>query len=164
MNTVTSPAIRVEPRIVSRGAFRVAGLRYSGKSEHGEIPAMWDVFLPRAHELPAVPGKENVYYGMCREIQGVSVSEGFEYLVCAEVPSFDALPQGMEGWAVAAATYAVLPANDVSGIGPTCDYFYGQWINHSEEYALGDGLMFEEYPPEYSTELIIYLYFPVRHK
>jgi predicted transcriptional regulator YdeE len=164
MSTVSSPTTRVEPKIVSRGAFRVAGLRYAGKNQHGEIPAMWDVFLPRTHELPDVPEKANVYYGTDREIPGVPASEGFEYLACVEVPSFDALLQGMVGWEVPAATYAVLPANDVPDIGPTCDYFYGQWINQSAEYALGEGIMFEEYPPEYSTDLIIYLYFPVRHK
>ncbi len=169
MSTATPTATpqqaeHVEPRIVSRGAFHVAGLRYAGRNEHGEVPALWDVFLPRLGEMALEPGKEHTFYGMSREIQGVPVSEGFEYLACAEVPSFDALPQGMEGWEVPAATYAVLPAKDVPGIGPTLDYFYHQWIAQSQEYALGEGLMFEEYPPEFPDNLIINLYFPVQRK
>ncbi len=164
MSTVTPQATRVEPKIVSRGAFRVAGLRYTGRNEHREVPALWDVFLPRVGELKIEPAKANTFYGMSREIPGVPASEGFEYLASAEVPSFDALPSGMEGWEVPAATYAVLPATDVPGIGPMLDYFYTQWIAQSPEYVLGEGLMFEEYPPEFNSNAIINLYFPVRHR
>ncbi len=31
-----------EVQFQSRGAFRVAGLRYEGKGAPGEIPALWD--------------------------------------------------------------------------------------------------------------------------
>src|SRR5512133_2958530 len=98
---MTQQAIRVEPRIVGRGAFRVAGLRYAGKNQHGEIPALWDVFIPRMAELVA-PNTPHTFYGLCREIAGVPVNDGFEYLAGVEVPSLDHLPEGMVGWEVPA--------------------------------------------------------------
>jgi AraC family transcriptional regulator len=155
---------KVEPRIVSRNAFLVAGLRYEGKNQNREIPAMWEVFLPRMGEFATTTLQDYRCYGVCRALPDTPPSEGFEYLACVEVPSLDSLPPDMVGWEVPALTYAVLPANDVAGLGPVCDYFYGQWIAASSAYALADGPMFEEYPPEYPTDPTIYLYFPVQHK
>jgi predicted transcriptional regulator YdeE len=157
-------SLKVEPRIVNRNAFNVAGLRYAGKNQHGEIPALWEVFLPRMSELQNASQPDYECYGICRTLPAGSQEEGFEYLACVEVPSFDALPQGITGWEVPASTFAVLPCNDVAGIAPTCDYFYAQWLPNSQAYAPADGPMFEEYPPEYPTDPTIYLYFPVQQK
>ena len=158
-------SLKIEPRIVSRNAFRVAGLRYEGKNQNREIPTMWDVFLPRMSELQTTALQDFKCYGVARALSNTPPDQGFEYLACMEVPSLDSLPQGMVGWEIPALTYAVLPANDVAGIGPTCDYFYGQWLPQSTEYAEDDhGFMFEEYPPEYPTNPTIYLHFPVQHK
>jgi predicted transcriptional regulator YdeE len=152
----------VEPRIVNGNAFNVAGLRYAGKNLHGEIPAMWDVFFTRIGELEHVSLPGHKWYGVCRTLPLDSQEEGFEYLSSVEVSSLNALPEGMVGWEVPALTYAVLPANDVAGIAPTCDYFYGQWLPNSAAYVPVDGPMFEEYSPNYPADPTIYIYFPVQ--
>ena len=60
----TTPSGGPEPRILSRGAFRLAGLRYCGRNEKGEVPAIWDLFLPRLGELgPARAGIATVRRG-----------------------------------------------------------------------------------------------------
>ena len=155
---------RTAPKIVQRSAFRVAGLRYAGKNEHGEIPAMWDNdFLPRLDELASLRVGSDAY-GITRVLPNVLPEQGFEYLAAVEVKSFENLPQGMVGWEIPALTYAVLPAHDVPDIGPTSHYFYGQWLPQSKEYKTGEGLMLELYPETFGQDLILYLYFPVLRK
>jgi len=161
MANQSQPSPVPEVQIQSRGAFRVAGLRYEGKGAPGEIPALWDnQFLPRMDELASIRvGREA--YGVSRAKPDFDKTGVFEYLAAVEVKSFDYLPQGMVGWAIPAQTYAVLPANDVPGISPMLDYYYHQWLLQSKEYVAADGPMFELYPATYSQDLIIYLYNPI---
>jgi AraC family transcriptional regulator len=156
-------AEKPEPKIVTKPSFLVAGLRYEGKNEHGEIPAMWDQFLPRAGEIVRDPA-HLAAYGIARALPNSEEGSLFEYLAGAEVASLDNLPQGMVGWKIPALTYAVLPAHDVAGIGPVNDYFLREWLPHSQEYRAGEGLMIEYYPETFSQDLIIYLYFPIKRK
>jgi DNA gyrase inhibitor GyrI len=51
-----------EPKIVYRDAFLVAGLRYAGKNEHGEIPAQTYAVLP-AHDVPDLGRAFDYLYG-----------------------------------------------------------------------------------------------------
>ncbi len=152
-----------EPRIEQRGAMLVAGLRYEGRNEQGEIPALWDQFMPRVAELGTDPARL-VAYGVARGLPGTTAGGPFEYLACVEVPSVVDLPQGMVGWEVPAMTCAVLPVHGIPGIGPATDYFYREWLPHSSEYVAGEGLMIEHYPETFSQDLIINLRFPVRRK
>src|SRR6266542_250192 len=100
--------VRTEPQIVQKPAFWVAGLRYEGRNEHGEIPALWDnAFLPRMSELDGLRiGGE--CYGACRELPNMPPDAGFEYLACVQVAptAVDHLPQGMVAWKAPAMTYA----------------------------------------------------------
>ena len=152
-----------EPKIVEKAAFRVVGLRYEGKNEHGEIPAMWDQFIPRIGGLVPDPAKW-VAYGISRSIQGVDVNEKWEYLAGVELPHAIKIPSDMVVWEIPALTYAVLPANDVPGIGPITNYFEKEWLPHSQEWEADVPMMIELYPETYSQDLVIYLYFPIRRK
>ena len=158
-----SKAEKPEPKIEHKGSFLVAGLRYEGKNEHGEIPAMWDQFLPRAAELGINP-EHLVAYGIARDLSTSGEEGAFEYLAGVKVASLDNPPPGMIGWEIPTLTYAVLPAHDVPGIGPVSDYFYHEWIPHSQEYTMGEGLMLEYYPETFGQDMILYLYFPVKRK
>ena len=156
-------AEKPQVKIEQKKAFLVAGLRYEGKNEHGEIPAMWDVFLPRVAELVTDTG-HLVAYGVARGLPGYPAGDVYEYLAGVEVASLDHLPTGMIGWEIPALTYAVVPAHDVPGIGPASNYFYQEWLPHSKEYKMGEGLMIEYYPETFGQDMIIYLYFPVKPK
>lgn len=162
MNDQSLMAERTDPVIVHKGGFKVAGLRYEGQNEHGEIPAMWDIFIPRIHELIPDTSVGIKCYGIAREMPGVPPEQGFEYLAGVEVESLDHLPAGMVGWEIPALTYAVFPAHDVPGIAPVLDYFYKQWLPHSPHFSAGDSLSIELYPPSFSEDHIIQLYLPVR--
>ena len=153
-----------EPKIVSKGAFLIAGMRYQGKNEHGEIPAMWELFLPRISELVGSQAQGFEAYGVARSLPDFDKSGEFEYLAAVEAKSLDNLPEGMTGWQIPAYTYAVLPAQDVPGIGPVSHYYYQEWLPKSQEYEMDGNLMMEVYPETYSQDLVIYLYFPVKRK
>jgi AraC family transcriptional regulator len=154
---------QTEPQIVEKKACRVAGLRYEGKNEHGEVPALWDQFIPRVGEL--VPDATHwVGYGIGRAIPGVDAAEKWEYLAGVEVAPEASIPADMVAWEIPALTYAVLPAHDVPGIGPVTDYYYGEWLPQSAEWEGGEALMMEVYPVTYSEDLIMYLHFPIKRK
>lgn len=164
MNASETGGKKQEPQIVQKGAFRVAGTRYEGRNEHGEIPTMWDhEFLPRMGELASIQVSQDAY-GVTRVLPSFARDGRFEYLAAVEVRSFANLPQGMAGWEVPAQTYAVLAAHDVSGIGPTLDYFYREWLPQLKEFEGTDGPMLEVYTEAFERDQTIYLYFPVRRK
>jgi len=155
---------QLEPKIIEKSSFLVAGLHYEGKNEHGEIPALWDnEFLPRMGELAFLQAGAGAY-GIARAMPNFEKDGVFEYLAAVEVKSFDNLPPGMVGWEIPAATYVVLPAHDVPGIAPVSDYFYQKWLPQSKEYEMGEGAMLEYYPPDFGVDLNLDLFFPVRHK
>ena len=154
----------IQPQIVKKKAFRVAGLRYEGRNEHGEVPALWDQFIPRVGELVPDPAHW-VGYGVARAIPGVDVAEKWEYLAAVEVAPGASIPADMVAWEIPALTYAVLPAHNVPDIGPVSDYFCQQWLPHSAEWEdPGEGFMMEVYPETFSQDLVIYLHFPVQRK
>jgi AraC family transcriptional regulator len=160
-NPTSSGQVDQEPEIEYKDAFRVAGLRYEGKNEHGEIPAMWDRFIPRVGELGADLSRL-VAYGIARALPPPVEEGAFEYLAGVEVESFADLPTDMVGWEIPALTYAVLPANDVPGMGPVSRYFYREWLPGSKEFQMGEELMIEVYSETYAQDRVIYLYFPVK--
>ena len=156
--------LETQPHMVEKKAFRVAGLRYEGKSEHGEVPALWDQFIPQVGELVPDPAHW-VGYGVARAIPGVDVADRWEYLAAVEVAPGASIPADMVAWEIPALTYAVLPAHDVPGIGPVSDYLCQQWLPHSAEWEDGgEGFMMEVYPETFSQDLIIYLHFPLKRK
>lgn len=155
-------AEHMEPVMVNREHFAIAGLRYEGRNEAGEIPAMWEVFIPRLHELTGKPGEPVTCYGASRLMPGVPPERGFEYLAGVEVPSLENLPAGMVGWEIPATAYVVFTAHDTTGIMPVMEYVYGTWFPQSKTMRMGDGPMLEVYPPTFDTDKLIDLYFPAR--
>ncbi len=155
--------LSLEPKIVDKATFRVAGVSYQGNNEHGEIPALWDnQFLPRMRELD--PIRTGGTYGIARAIAGVDASQGFEYLAGDEVQQDASLPPYMVAWQIPANTYAVLPAQGVAGIGPVDAYFNQEWLPQSTEWEAAGGFMMEFYPPSFGQDMVLYLYYPVVKK
>ena len=154
---------QAEPKIVEKATFTIAGLRYEGLNQHGEVPALWDIFIPRVGELVADPSRW-VAYGVARSIPGVDASGKWEYLAGVEITPGKKIPSDMVVWDIPALTCAVLPANDVPGIGPTSQYFYQEWLPNSKDWAAGEPLMLEVYPETFGQDMILYLYFPIKRK
>jgi AraC family transcriptional regulator len=120
------------PKIVSRPAFHVVGLR--GRFVPGtasQIPQLWNRFVPL---LDSVPDRDRAtsYGVMVADKAGERGEPALEYTACVEVPSLANVPDGMVGFTVPANTYAVFTHDGhVSKIGQTCDAIWGQWLPNS---------------------------------
>jgi AraC family transcriptional regulator len=159
---------KMEPRIVRKGEFKVIGMRYVGKNEHGEISQMWVELNPRIKEIPNLtrdPEYGDVTYGVCGCVEGAEPGV-FEYIACLPVSSIEKVPEGMVGKVVPEQTYAVMEAHGIKDIGPTYEYIIKKWLP-SSNYLPGDGPDFELYPEEFDPEdpeSSLYIFFPVKKK
>lgn len=154
---------RPEPQVVELPTLMLAGTRYEGDNQHGEIPAMWDhEFLPRMIELEEVRKGADAY-GVARALPGPWTGV-FEYLAAVEVDSFAELPEGMVGWEIPAGTYAMVPADNVPDLGAAEEYVGREWLPAHPEYAQGQGPLIERYPPTYASDGIIYVYLSIARR
>lgn len=122
----------METRIINLPAMRVVGLAYIGKNEHEEIHAMWDVFLPRCHEVQGLthPG---VALGVCGDEQD---DGSFRYVAGCQVDEDAPVPDGMIAIEVPAATYVVATqhgplADEARGLHAVISYVYREWLPQS---------------------------------
>ncbi|MBW7882052.1 MAG: AraC family transcriptional regulator [Caldilineaceae bacterium] len=148
-----------EAKIVTKPAFKVAGLLYHGRPEGNAIPTLWERFAARMGELHDAVHPE-VCYGA-----GDNMDEQtgeFDYLAACEVKQTAELPEGMVGWEIPAATYAVFTTT-LPAIGKTFEEIYNQWLP-SSGYRRASGPEFEYYDARFDPNdpnSIFELYIPV---
>ena len=152
----------MQPEIVHKDSFKVVGLHYVGKNEHGEISQLWRDFNPHVPEIRHLAPVKEVAYGVCRPCADPKV---IDYVAGLPVTSLEDTPQGMEGVEIPAQTYIVLEAHGVPDIGLTYHKILNEWLPNSE-YQAGDGPDFELYPETFDSrnpeESVLYIYFPIK--
>jgi AraC family transcriptional regulator len=113
-----------EPRIVTRGAFHVVGLRIRTVAMSPEIPRLWPRLVARTGEI-ANPAEPRVSYG----VMGNHSKDGrqFDYLAGISVSTLEALPQGMSSWEVPHGQYAVFAAS-LASLGDVFGFIYSRWL------------------------------------
>jgi predicted transcriptional regulator YdeE/DNA-binding transcriptional MerR regulator len=149
----------MEPKIVTKPAFTVMGLRYYGKNEKNEIPALWGQLNTRWHELNHRASEDA--YGVC---YGEPDDEGeFEYIAGVDVSAEVEVPEGMVCRSVPAARYAVFPCT-LQTIHETYEYAAKTWLPQSgHEWARSPD--FELYDATFDPEdpeSTMYVYIPIR--
>jgi len=83
----------MEPKIVTRPAFKTVGLSYVGKNQNDEIGQMWGRFIPRINEPKRIDPE--VSYGLCfTDVKAAKEGE-FEYVAAVEVQDNQDIPAGM---------------------------------------------------------------------
>ncbi len=140
--------IVMEPRIITRPAFKVVGYALKTTSVDGEnstaIPAFWQDYMKNHCESlhKALTPVSHAEYGLCMDMD--TETGAFNYVIGLEVPEDAAIPGGLNTAAVPAATYAVFttPPSDHAGfvdsIQNTWRYIYEEWFPQSGyEYAPG---------------------------
>jgi predicted transcriptional regulator YdeE len=148
----------MEPKIVTKPAFTVVGMRYFGKNENNEIAAMWDQLNPRWHEFKNQASGNA--YGLCFAAN----EEGeFEYVGGVDVTDTSHIPQGMVAREVPPAKYAVFPTT-LKTIRETYDHAFHTWLPQSG-YEWAKSPDFELYdetfdPTDPASEL--YIYIPIK--
>lgn len=149
--------IPMEPRIVEQEAFIVVGMAWNSQSSEGDIPAMWQRFIPREHEIE---GKLQpaVSYGIC--VPGGN--EHFTYVAGFETNG-EAVPAGMTKVAVPAQRYAVFThKGTIARLSETYELIYSRWLP-LQGLEPAPGIDYERYDERFSgsedegAELDIYI-------
>ncbi|KPL00920.1 MAG: hypothetical protein AMJ91_02615 [candidate division Zixibacteria bacterium SM23_73_3] len=149
----------MEPKIVTRPAFTVVGMKYRGKNEKNEIPQLWEKFMSRAGEIKR---RANAFgYGVTDNYD--EKTGEFDYLAGLEVQDASDVPEGMESWQVPDQTYAAFPCN-LKNIREAFQQIYQQWLPQSG-YQRADGPDFEFYDENFKPDqdkLDMFIYIPVK--
>ncbi len=117
----------MEPTIVTKPAFKAAGLSYVGKNQHDEIGQLWGRFIPRLNEPRRI--NPQVSYGLCfSEVENAQEGE-FEYVAAVEVADDQAIPAGMAYREVPGQKYAVFTHHGkLDTLSETYQYIYNTGI------------------------------------
>jgi AraC family transcriptional regulator len=153
---------QMEPKIVSREAFKVVGMKYRGKNENQEIPQLWRDYGARWKEIEDVINPE-VAYGMMDNYD--ESTREFDYVAAMEVARIEAVPEGMVNWDIPEQIYAVFPCT-LATIRESYDAALKKWLPDSK-YKHSGGPEFELYdeafnPQDPNSEF--YYYMPIKEK
>jgi len=158
----------MEPRIVTKPAFTVVGLPftgfissapYEGGSENNEIGKVWDQVNARFGEIKHVCGPA---YGLCF---GIANDKEPWYIAGFEVSQVENLPTGMMSMSVPAQKYAMFPCT-LGAIGATYRYIIEEWQPRSghEHADAPDFELYEEEPDpnEPPQDMKLWIYWPIK--
>ncbi len=155
----------MEHKIVSRPAFKVIGLSYVGKNEHGEIGQMWGRFNQSANLVKSINDKEA--FGLCfSTVEGAARPGEFEYIAGFEVADDSNLPQGMVFRQVPAYKYAVFSHHGkLDTLGETYQYIYKTALPQAGLQVHPDKFDMEVYGEEFvlgSDSSIFYIFVAIQ--
>jgi predicted transcriptional regulator YdeE/DNA-binding transcriptional MerR regulator len=152
---------KMEPKIVTKPSFLVAGTLYQGNNKNQEIAVMWqEEFLPRMDEVNSVSHNT---YGVCIESPELPDGE-FQYIAGMEVTSEENIPEGMVLKKVPEGLYAVFEHHgSIEKLSETYAYIYQSWLPSSgyKRTAAIDYELYDEKFNDVSEDSILYLYVPV---
>ena len=149
-----------EPKITSKPAFTVIGMKYRGKNEQEEIPQLWGKFMERESEI-----NDRVNPRVCFGVEDNfdKTSGEFDYVAAFEVSSDADVPEGMVKWEVPDRTYAVFTCT-LPTIREAYDTAYKSWLPQSG-YQRAEGPEFELYDQDFEARdptSKMYLYIPLK--
>jgi len=132
----------MQPKIITKPAFKAVGMSYVGKNEAGEIPQMWGVYNERFKEVAAV---NDICFGLCfSSVEGAAEGE-FEYVAATEVVDDKNIPEGMVIREVPEYKYAVFTHyGKLDKLGETYEYIYNTWLPQSS---------YQVHPDKYDMEV-----------
>ena len=154
----------MEPKIITKPAFHVVGMRYVGKNPNQEIAQMWQEFLPHINEPARV--EPQVSYGLCDStIEGLEEGD-FEYVAGVEVAGPDAeVPQGMVLRSVPERKYAVFTHHGtLDTLEETYQNIWNTWLPQSG-YEIAEQFDMEVYNEDFildSPDSKLYIYVAVK--
>jgi predicted transcriptional regulator YdeE len=157
----------MEPRIVTKPAFTVVGLPFTGLisaapyesgNENKEIAKVWDEVNQRRNEIQAICGPG---YGLCF---GMPNEREPWYIAGFEVSRADVVPAGMMSMTVREQKYAVFPCT-LGTIGATYRHVAEEWQSRPG-YEHADAPDFEYYDgepgPGDPREMKLSIYWPIK--
>ena len=133
--------------ISARDGFVVIGMKYRGRNENKEIPALWGEFMPRFGEITGVVDAP-VFYGVMGNYD--MATGAFDYVAGSEVLPDALAPEGMTRWEVPGGTYAVV-SFPFSAIMEATHDAHRTWLPASGRQHTG-GPEFEYYPRTFEPD------------
>ena len=151
----------MEPKIVSKPAFKVLGVESRIHIKETDYQAIWaNKFKTRQNDIAPI-ANGNGDYGVFHKFY----EDGLVgYLVGSEVSDAPNVPEGLELLNIPEATYVVFECNSQT-IGEMWPYTHEVWLPQSREYAMGNSPVFEFYPSGYAqVAKTILIHISVRSK
>lgn len=149
----------MEGKIVSIEGFQAVGLTYFGNNENGEIPNLWEAFNQRYKDIKH-KSKSMLCYGIC---DGEPDSEGrFHYTACAEVDTFEGVPEDMETKAIPGGKYLMYTYRGaIKDLGVFYNDIFAQWIPASA-HEIDDRPQLEIYDERFMSNGEFDIYIPIK--
>ncbi|HPP74677.1 MAG TPA: GyrI-like domain-containing protein [Armatimonadota bacterium] len=158
----------MEPKIITREEIKLIGMQYIGNNSNGEIPKLWENFLPRIEEIKNQSG-ECVCYGVCECLCEGECKCGcggdFSYIAAREVSSFDDVPEGMITRTIPASKYAVFTHKGLlESLNKTFEDIYSKWIPAAGLEIAGsyDFEYYDEQFKDFAPDSELDIYVPVK--
>ncbi len=157
---------KMEPKIITKPAFTIVGMRYFGKNENDEIPEMWTQFNQRMEELGGLKNEtDEAAIGLCITPDDEPLEGAFEYVAGLPVTKDEDVPEGFVVRHVPEQTYAVFAhKGDMAGLSKTYEYIYETWLPQSG-YELAQQMDFEYYNEDFKNfapDSVFYIYIPIK--
>ena len=152
----------MEPKIISRSAFRVVGMKYRGKNENQEILQLWREYGARWKEIKNIVNPE-VAYGVMLNYD--EATGEFDYIATMEVHQISEIPEGMVSIEIPEQTYAVFPCT-LATLREAYDAAIKEWLPNSK-YKHSGGPEFELYDEHFVPQDVhskFYYYMPIKEK
>lgn len=106
LNMKTSAIVPIEPRIVCKDDFLIAGMKYKGKNDNFEVPKLWNKLRGKVGYIKNRIN-EDICYGLESYNSDFGKTGSFEYIAGVEVSDAVSLPEVMELKEIDRARYAV---------------------------------------------------------
>lgn len=134
----------MEPKFTEKKGFKVAGLRYIGKTPQPDIANLWGKFVPRMNE-PQNRISPNETYGVCYDMD----QEGnIYYIAGVAVSDFENLPEGFDTVEIPDNKYAVFThKGPIMNFPQTVSYVYGKWVKdpaNNKKFEAPDFELYDE--------------------
>lgn len=149
----------MEGKIINIKGFKAVGITYFGNNTNGEIPNLWEVFNKRYKDIKQ-KSKSMLCYGICDDAPD---SDGrFHYTACAEVDSFQDIPEGMETKVVSEGKYLVYTyGGAIKDIGEFYNNIFAKWLPVSR-YEIDFRPQFELYDERFMSSGEFDIYVPIK--
>ncbi|AKI97806.1 GyrI-like domain-containing protein [Kosmotoga pacifica] len=153
----------MEPKIVTKPAFKAVGMRYYGKNEKGEIPKLWGEFMNKV----SAQGIDEHSLKECYGLMGIMDNEGnFEYIACIPAEKFDGIPENMVKREISQSRYLVFNhVGSLEALHDTFDYIYNKYLPKCEYEVRPNTYHFEFYDErfnDFKEDSEIDIYIPIK--
>jgi predicted transcriptional regulator YdeE/DNA-binding transcriptional MerR regulator len=153
----------MEPKIITRPAFKMVGMRYFGNNQNQEISKLWGAANQHMDKVKHVSPDWGAI-GLCSMVPDAPKGE-FEYVAGLVVSQVEDIPQGFVVREVPAHKYAVFTHTGSLGtLKATYEYIYQTWLPQSG-YELDSNIDFEYYDEDFkdfAPDSRFYIYIPIK--